>query len=194
MRELVARSEPLGRDWSVAAATALAIVEALAVSAFIVDGAGRVVLANTPARRALAEGTLDVRHVLEGRADSPPFTVRALPAAADGDARTLVLLSEPEPSVASRIARAAALWKLTTCQVKIFELLVHGEANKRIADEVGCATRTVEVHVTGILKKSGTLSRAELIARFWTLPLLQRSSSSLDRRVPQSSRFRVEAR
>jgi DNA-binding CsgD family transcriptional regulator len=168
LRERVARSE-LTRDASLAAATALAILDALPVAAFIVDGAGRVVLSNARARRALAQGTLHVRQVLEDQPDAPPSTVHALPMGPDGDARTLVLQNEPEPSVAARVARAASLWKLTGCQTKILRLLVHGEANKLMAEKFGCALRTVEVHVTGVLKKSGTLSRAELIARFWTL-------------------------
>jgi DNA-binding CsgD family transcriptional regulator len=168
---LLARSEPVSRDReaSVPAATLLSILDALPVSACIVDGAGHVVLANARGRRAIAEATLDVRSVLEGEADPASVTIHALPAGVDGGARTLLLVSEPVASVATRLARAAARWKLTTCQARILGMLVHGEANKTIAAASGCAVRTVEVHVTAALKKSGTLSRAELIARFWTL-------------------------
>ena len=169
LREVLARREPLTKEASLAAATPLAILDALPVSAFIVDDAGLIILANARGRRDLAEGRLDVRYLLDGHADSASVTAHPLPAAADGGARTLVLRSDPLASVATRITRATALWKLTAQQAKVLGLLVNGDANKTIAAARGCAVRTVEVHVTGVLQKSGTISRAELIARFWTM-------------------------
>jgi DNA-binding CsgD family transcriptional regulator len=167
LREVLARCEPPGQDASLAAAQA--ILEALPVSAFIVDGAGRTLVANARGRGERAEGALDIRQIVEGRGDPAAVTLHPLPAGADGGARTLVLRRNPVASVAARIARAAALWDLTPCQTDVLSLLVHGEANKAIATARGCAVRTVEVHVTGLLAKSGTVSRAELVARFWTL-------------------------
>jgi DNA-binding CsgD family transcriptional regulator len=173
LRDVRGRVEPLTREVSseasVATATSLAILDALPASAFIVDGAGRVLLANARGRSELDEGMLDLAHALEGHASSASLTVHPLPAGADGGARTLVLRSDPPDAVATRVTRVAALWKLTRHQANVLALLAHGEANKTIAATRGCAVRTVEVHVTSILKKSGTVSRAELIARFWTL-------------------------
>jgi DNA-binding NarL/FixJ family response regulator len=44
---------------------------------------------------------------------------------------------------------------------------VQGTPNKTIAATLGCSVRAVEVHVTALLDKTQTGSRAELGARFW---------------------------
>ena len=66
-----------------------------------------------------------------------------------------------------RLAAAVQAWKLTPRQAEVFEQLVQGLSNKEIATAFGCAENTVELHVTQILRKSGTPGRNQLIARFW---------------------------
>jgi DNA-binding CsgD family transcriptional regulator len=58
-------------------------------------------------------------------------------------------------------------WQLTTREDAVLTHLAQGMSNKQIADVLGCAPRTVEIHVTRVLRKSGTSGRAELIARLW---------------------------
>lgn len=58
-------------------------------------------------------------------------------------------------------------WRLTERQRQVLELLVQGRPNKEVAAILGCAERTVEVHVTEILRRSGCTSRAQLIATYW---------------------------
>ncbi len=65
-------------------------------------------------------------------------------------------------------SRAVREWGLTRRQLDVVRLMAQGEANKAIAGKLGCAERTVEVHVTAVLRKARVASRAELIARFWT--------------------------
>lgn len=166
---LVGSPATLADEGAVAAATTLAVLEALSSSAFIVRSDGIVLLANTQGRADLDEGGLDLRRCLDRPEESDQLTVHYLPAGADGVRRVLVLRKAPEPSAIARMARARERWKLTPHQTEILRLLVHGEANKTVADRRGCSLRTVEVHVSALLEKSQTASRAELIARFWTL-------------------------
>ncbi len=58
-------------------------------------------------------------------------------------------------------------WGLTPREQTVLEQLARGQTNKQIASRLGCSIRTIEVHVTRILRKSGTSGRAELIARLW---------------------------
>jgi DNA-binding NarL/FixJ family response regulator len=44
---------------------------------------------------------------------------------------------------------------------------VQGETNKAISARLGCAERTVEVHVTHVLGKAQVESRSALIAKFF---------------------------
>jgi len=169
LRDALARGEPLAEDARVAAATFLAILEALPNSAFILDGTGRVMVTNAWGRSELEAGVLDVRSCLERQVGAAHLTVHPLPPGANGETRTLVLRSDPVVALEARIARVTALWGLTRYQAEVLGRLVHGQANKTIATTRGCALRTVEVHVTCILKKSGAHSRSELIARFWKM-------------------------
>ena len=95
-----------------------------------------------------------VRSVLGYADDGAPIT------ASFGDAPFASDLDE-------RLARATSAWELTPRQLDVLERLVEGDANKEIAQRLGCAENTVELHVTQLLRKSGTTSRGQLIARFW---------------------------
>jgi DNA-binding CsgD family transcriptional regulator len=55
--------------------------------------------------------------------------------------------------------------ELTTREQEVLGLLREGRANKEIADALGCTVRTVEFHVTNLLRKVGVSSRLELVAR-----------------------------
>lgn len=170
LRDVLARREPSTADEAaVGTATLLAVLETLPSAAFVVTASGEVVHANTRGRREVEEGALDLRRCLEAPRGSEHVIVHPLPKGSDGGGRVLVLRSDPVAAAAARIARAAEEWQLTRHQIAVLGLLVHGEANKTIAERRKCSLRTVEVHVSGLLKKSGTACRAELIARFWTL-------------------------
>jgi DNA-binding CsgD family transcriptional regulator len=55
--------------------------------------------------------------------------------------------------------------ELTAREQEVLGLLREGLANKEIADTLGCSVRTVEFHVTNLLRKVGASSRLELVAR-----------------------------
>ncbi len=67
-----------------------------------------------------------------------------------------------------RVAIAARQWGLRPQEKRVLSHLVQGEGNRAIAAKLGCGERTVELHVTRILQRSGAWSRTELIARFWS--------------------------
>jgi DNA-binding CsgD family transcriptional regulator len=67
-----------------------------------------------------------------------------------------------------RLTRAQGVWRLTQRQVQVLSFVARGDANKEIAATLRCAERTVEIHVTELLKKSGSSGRAMLTARFWS--------------------------
>ena len=54
---------------------------------------------------------------------------------------------------------------LTAREQEVLGLLSEGRANKEIADALGCSVRTVEFHISNLLRKVGASSRLELIAR-----------------------------
>lgn len=57
---------------------------------------------------------------------------------------------------------------LTARQVQVLEHIAQGLSNKEIAATLGCAVRTVELHVSELLRRTETESRTGLIARLWS--------------------------
>lgn len=73
----------------------------------------------------------------------------------------------PSRDATARLEQLQAAWSLTARQAEVLAVLATGRANKEIAEELGCSSRTVEVHVAQILRKAGVDGRASLIALFW---------------------------
>ncbi len=63
-------------------------------------------------------------------------------------------------------SRGPETWELTLAESRVFDLLAHGETNPDIAHSLHLSVRTVESHVSSILRKSGEGSRLRLVARF----------------------------
>ena len=71
------------------------------------------------------------------------------------------------PVLGPLIDSAKVDFRLTPRECDVLELVAAGQSNRGIANNLGCSSRTVEVHVSRLLEKSGCGSRAELIARVW---------------------------
>ncbi len=69
---------------------------------------------------------------------------------------------------------AATQWNLTTRQAQVLDSLVQGQSNKEIACALGCSTKTVEHHVTAILRAANCQTRAEVVAQVMDARLRQR--------------------
>ena len=54
---------------------------------------------------------------------------------------------------------------LTPRERQVLELLAHGQANKEIAEALSCTVRTVEFHISNLLRKVGASSRLELVTQ-----------------------------
>jgi DNA-binding CsgD family transcriptional regulator len=62
-------------------------------------------------------------------------------------------------------ARLRESWQLTARESEVLGELAVGRSNKEIAVRLDCSARTVDVHVSSLLRKAQCTSRAELIAR-----------------------------
>jgi DNA-binding CsgD family transcriptional regulator len=64
-------------------------------------------------------------------------------------------------------SRVVTAWGLTPRQLEVVAELVRGASNKEIAERLGLALHTVEVHVTEVLRRTGHSNRSALVAAFW---------------------------
>jgi DNA-binding CsgD family transcriptional regulator len=154
-----------------------ASMEAMSTEAFLVRATQtsfELVEANTLGRAALDRDRAGVTESLRTAIRSgahPELSVTRL-ALSDLPPHYLVVRRvSTSPQLEARVNVAVRDWRLTRKQAAVLERLVRGVANKVIALELGSAEGTIETHVTALLNKSGTDSRAELIARFWTMSL-----------------------
>ena len=146
-----------------------AALEALGQPAYITTATGRVVHANrvgqsrTPrTTRYLAETVR--RHV---RGDAPAdisVTALRVPGLAT---HYLVVDRNADAQNSARVRMLAERWGLTARESEVLENIIQGASNKAIAARLGCAERTVEVHVTHVLSKAQAESRSALIAKFF---------------------------
>ncbi len=74
----------------------------------------------------------------------------------------------PKNEATNRLGVARQRWGLTERQVEVLSALIEGDSNKEIARRLACAENTVELHVTGLLRRAGVASRSRLMAHFWS--------------------------
>jgi DNA-binding CsgD family transcriptional regulator len=70
--------------------------------------------------------------------------------------------------VGARLVAVQLGMGLTPRQAEVLGWVIEGASNKEIAEQLGCAENTIELHVTKLLQKAGVASRARLIAQFWS--------------------------
>jgi DNA-binding CsgD family transcriptional regulator len=78
------------------------------------------------------------------------------------------LAGPPPRDVDACVEASARRWHLTPRQHEVLALVARGMANKQIGEKLGCAERTVELHVTELLRKARVSSRAHLISKSLT--------------------------
>ena len=71
-------------------------------------------------------------------------------------------------SLRQRVDGVSERFGLTPRQVEVLELLGAGKNNREIATALACAARTVELHVSELLRRTQTDSRLALVARVWS--------------------------
>ncbi len=145
-----------------------AALEAVPAPAFVLGPHGRVCHANALARALLKEDpasiTAQLAEVAGGSASASGIALTHL----EHPGHLLAVLQPEAADAAARGAAAAVRWGLSDRQRQVLERLADGRSNRAIAEDLGCALGTVELHVSAILGRAGVQSRAELVARFWT--------------------------
>jgi DNA-binding CsgD family transcriptional regulator len=135
------------------------VLDAIPSPAFVTGARGRLLRANAAGRAWIAE---DRRGAL-ARIRAADHRVR-LPTA--GLAEHHLVVVEPErSSVRSRVAWAAHRWGLTPREREVLARVAAGERTRAIAASLRITSKTVAGLLSSLLEKSGTASRAELVAR-----------------------------
>jgi DNA-binding NarL/FixJ family response regulator len=147
-----------------------AALEALGQPAYVLTSSGRVVYANS-AGRALAERSAEqladtVRRHVQGEPPHPGASITSLQAQGLPP-HYLVVDRSSTGQATARVHVLATRWGLTGRESEVLEHIIQGTSNKVIAVRLGCAERTVEVHVTHVLSKAEVESRSALIAKFF---------------------------
>jgi DNA-binding NarL/FixJ family response regulator len=145
-------------------------LEALGQPAYVVTATGRVAYANSAGRAQVDQGQAHA-------AEAVTHYARGEPVGEELSISPLRLTGTPSYYLAidrstctrtsARVQTLRANWKLTARETEVLGHLIRGESNKAISVSLGCAERTVEVHVTRILAKAQVESRSALIAKFF---------------------------
>jgi DNA-binding CsgD family transcriptional regulator len=153
-------------------AAMIAALEYVPSAAFVLDAKGAVVHANAVGRHRLEVSGAATRRALAA-------AIRGRPAATDVAVTKLVGRGLPTSYLAISGARghrvlagleqARLRWSLTTREAEVLAELAAGRGNRDISDRLGVAQRTVEIHVSSILRKAHADSRSQLIIELWHL-------------------------
>ncbi len=147
-----------------------AALEALGQPAYVVSTTGRVAYANSAGRARMervAQALVDtVRRHAQGEPPPPGTTITSLQVRGVCP-HYLVVDRSVEAQASARVHMQATRWGLTGRESEVLEHIIQGTSNKVIAARLGCAERTVEVHVTHVLSKAEVESRSALIAKFF---------------------------
>lgn len=148
-----------------------AALEAITAPAFVVSSNGVVQHANALGKGALVADrgiATKLRELAAGGA--PAIDVDLTHLSAPGlPAHLLVIFRSLASEVEVKVRVASSRWRLTRREAEVLQQLTAGAANKEIAATLGCAERTVEVHVTSLFSKSRCSSRLALLAHLWTM-------------------------
>jgi DNA-binding NarL/FixJ family response regulator len=132
---------------------------------FVVRADGFLCFTNDAGRHLLKMEEAETRRAIAG-ALRGGASVR-LKSASEAEVFLVVVGARDRPAMPDPIADAAARWGLTPRESEVVALIVCGDANKDVARQLDLSARTVELHISTILRKAGVESRARLIAHFW---------------------------
>ncbi len=141
-------------------------MESLPTPALFVDQRGRIVHRNSAATESWLAHPSRFGFLADlGRKPAPPdFDVVAL--GSKGQSQHWFVTQRSTGGETSRRLEAfCKSQRLTRRQCEVLRLLVMGQSNKAIAQHLGCALRTVELHVSNLLAKTGCETRTEVVSR-----------------------------
>ena len=141
-----------------------AVLDRLFRPAYVISPRGRILFENAAGRVARErDHGLAAALATPGGPDPRRFEVTRVPT--DATHYFLAVARDASPSSVRFASAAARYWGLTLRETEVLLHLARGASNRRIAAELGCAERTVEIHVSRILAKADAESRAELVAK-----------------------------
>jgi len=153
--------------------TLVVALNAIPTAAFVARHTGDVLLANARGREWLASSPDELTGLLAAAVSSArqseahdmfqvsPIRTRT------ATLSYLVVEHASDSDSERRVAAAANRWQLTRAESRVFRRLAGGISNKAISCDLDCSVRTVELHVSAILKKAQARSRAALIVKLW---------------------------
>jgi DNA-binding CsgD family transcriptional regulator len=142
------------------------VMDELGNPAYLVNHRGEVRLANAQGK---AELDLDeelrdrLRKMVEGTTGDVEFVTTKVVSPGLPE-HYLVRQQSPSRCPLSLVRCAGRHWALTPRQSQVLALLAQGTTNKSIAAALGISLKTVEVHVSSILRKAGAANRSELVS------------------------------
>jgi DNA-binding CsgD family transcriptional regulator len=155
-------------------AAMVAALEHVPAAAFVLDAKARVVHANAVGRFRLEQSEGDALRQALGQAIQREAGARSgvVMTKLTGEGLPplhLAFCSSQGDRVRFAIERARQRWKLTAREVEILAEVAAGRANRDISERLGVAPRTVELHVSSLLRKAHADSRSQLIVDLWHL-------------------------
>lgn len=165
-RRLVADRALRGRELSGSAMAS--VIDRIRDPAFVVGASGEILIANRLARARLDADRAETLRVLAAGLTSQASGAieRVSLRGASMPPATLIILGAEHlgDPVDARIERAAEQWRLTPRQRDVLRLIARGHSNGSIAAHLGVGERAIELHVTVLLDRAQSPSRAGLMA------------------------------
>ena len=148
-----------------------AALENIPGAALTVTSTGTVERSNAQARALMASSKEQILRAVQESLDRPglsaEFEISEL-FTFGSVVHYLAVQRSVGSTICDRLALSIHRWRLTAQEARVFSQLVNGESNRQIASKLGCAERTVELHVTHILQRLDVDNRNAAIAKFWT--------------------------
>lgn len=142
-----------------------ALLDAVAVPAFIVDSRATIRELNTAARTLLDARGSEIRAALADALAHRPTTLPIeLTRLHQRGAATYWLARVEIDRADACVAAAVQRFALTAREAAVLQWVVRGASNQRIAAELACSARNVEAHLARVFAKADVPSRTALVA------------------------------
>lgn len=149
-----------------------AVLEHIPGAAVVCDQRGAIARSNGEAQRLLAAdaGFWDkaIARAIRGQAVGAGISVTEL-SVPGHPPHFLIVARTGGDRVGLAVDAARGLWGLRAREAQVLAKIAQGHSNRAIAAQLGLAERTVELHITSLLRKAKVESRAQLIIALWEL-------------------------
>jgi DNA-binding NarL/FixJ family response regulator len=145
------------------------VLDAVEGDAYLVRPNGGLVHANTVGAQLLTTRRAQIVEAISRTLQTTAKEFDVRPIVSRGAPKLLLLTRARQrtPGFETRLEQRRRDWSLTPRQVAVLERLGLGESNKEIAGRLELSERTVEIHVTALLRKARVDSRLSLVVRLW---------------------------